>query len=210
MAEKIQSYTTIKSKSESKYKEKGSIFLAFVHPINSISEFDEILHTYRKQFYDAVHHCSAYKLIDGSFKYSDDGEPGGTAGLRIFNAIEHSGFNNCAVIVVRYFGGVKLGTGPLGKAYYETAIEALTNSEKILLHRFERYQFSAPYELSSFLYRHLTNDHVKINGSDYANGIKLDTFLRSDHTSKILEEILAGANGQVEVVDCKEERYFED
>ncbi|MBK7868805.1 MAG: YigZ family protein [Ignavibacteriales bacterium] len=209
MAEKIQSYTTIKSKSESKYKEKGSIFLAFAHPINSISEFDEILHGYRKQFYDAVHHCSAYKLIDGSFKYSDDGEPGGTAGLRIFNAIEHSGLNNCAVIVVRYFGGVKLGTGPLGKAYYETAIEALTNSDKIQLHRFERYHFSAPYELSSFLYRHLTNDHVKINGSDYASGISLDTFIKSDYTAKILEEILAGANGQVEIVNVKEERYFE-
>lgn len=210
MAEKIQSYTTIKSKSESKYKEKGSIFLAFAHPVNSISEFDGILHAYRKQFYDAVHHCSAFKLIDGSFKYSDDGEPNGTAGLRIYNAIEHAGLNNCAVIVVRYFGGVKLGTGPLGKAYYDTAIEALTNSEKILLHRFKRYQFSAPYELSSFLYRHLTNDHVKIIGSDYANGISLDTFIKSDHTSKILEEIFAGANGQVEVVDCKEERFFED
>ncbi len=210
MAEKIQSYTTIKSKSESKYKEKGSIFLAFAYPVNSISEFDGILQLYRKQFYDAVHHCSAYKLIDGSFKYSDDGEPNGTAGLRIFNAIEHSGLNNCAVIVVRYFGGVKLGTGPLGKAYYETAIEALSNSEKILLHQFKKYQFSAPYELSSFLYRHLTNDHVKINDSDYSAGITLDTFIRSDHSSKILEEILAGANGQVVITDCKEERFFED
>jgi uncharacterized YigZ family protein len=209
MADKIQSYTTIKSKSESKYKEKGSIFLAFAHPINSIFDFDEILHAYRKQFYDAVHHCSAYKLIDGSFKYSDDGEPGGTAGLRIFNAIERAGLNNCAVIVVRYFGGVKLGTGPLGKAYYETANEALSNAEKIFFHRFDRYGFSAPYELSSFLYRHLTNDYVKINSSDYATGINLDTFLRSDSASKIIEEIIAGANGQVEIIDKKEERFFE-
>lgn len=183
--------------------------MAFAHPISSISEFDEILHDYRKQFYDAVHHCSAYKLIDGSFKYSDDGEPGGTAGLRIFNAIEHSGVNNCAVIVVRYFGGVKLGTGPLGKAYYETANEALISSDKIHLHRFDRYYFSAPYELSSFLYRHLTNDNVKINSSDYATGITLDIFLRSDYTSKIIEEILGGANGQVEIIDAKEEKYFE-
>jgi uncharacterized YigZ family protein len=209
MAEKILSYTTIKSKSELKYKEKGSIFTAFVHSINSIVDFDEILHSYRKEFYDAVHHCSAYKLIDGSFKYSDDGEPQGTAGIRIYNAIEHSGLNNCATIVVRYFGGVKLGTGPLGKAYYETALEALKNSEKITLYRFERFLFSAPYELSSFLYRHLTREQVKINGSDYSNGINLDVYIRGDIVAQLIEEIISGANGQVEVLNVNEDHYLE-
>jgi len=209
MPEKIQAYSTIKSKADSKYKEKGSIFLAFAHPIYSLTEFEELLARYRKEYYDAVHHCSAFRLINGTMKYSDDGEPSGTAGLRIMNAIEHQNLNNVCLIVVRYFGGVKLGVGPLGKAYYETSLAALMAGEKITMQRFVRYLFSAPYELSSFMFRHLSGDNVKINSTDYAAGLTLDCFIKSDSVDVILENILTSANGEVEVIDGKEEKYFE-
>lgn len=208
MPEKISSYTTIRAKSESKYKEKGSIFLAFAHPLDSVNKFEELLEGYRKQYYDAVHHCSAFRLINGSFKYSDDGEPSGTAGLRIFNAIEHRGLNNIAVIVVRYFGGVKLGVGPLGKAYYDTALESLVNANPVTLHRFVRCVFSAPYELSSYLYRHLAGSDVKIISSDYATGISLDVWIKGTSAGEIIEGILSLANGQVEYLETDEEHYF--
>ncbi len=208
MPEKITSYNTIPAKSESKYKEKGSIFLAFAHPVETTLQFEELLTGYRKQFYDGVHHCSAFRLIDGTMKYSDDGEPSGTAGLRIYNAIEHRGLNNIAVIVVRYFGGVKLGVGPLGKAYYDTALEALDNTRLITLHRFERYIFSAPYELSSYLYRHLNGNDVKIISSDYAAGISLDVWIKSTVAGGLIEEILSLANGQVDFLVTEEEKYF--
>ncbi len=208
MPEKISSYTTIRAKSESKYKEKGSIFLAFAHPVESVTQFDELLAGYRKQYYDAVHHCSAFRLIDGTMKYSDDGEPSGTAGLRMFNAIEHRGLNNLAVVVVRYFGGVKLGVGPLGKAYYDTALEALENSIPVTLHRFVRYILSAPYELSSYLYRHLNGNDVKIISSDYAAGISLDVWIKGTVAGEMIEAILSLANGQVEFLETGEEQYF--
>ncbi len=210
MPDKIQKYSTLKSKSDSKYKEKGSIFLAFVHPVSSLDEFDNLLNRYRKEYYDAVHHCSACRLIDGAIKYSDDGEPSGTAGLRMMNAIEHQNLSNIAVFVIRYFGGVKLGVGPLGKAYYETALEALLAGQKIEMHRFVRYLFSAPWELSSFLYRHLGGEDVKINSSDYSTGLTLDVYLKSEKAETIVNNILALANGEVEIVDLKEELYFEE
>ncbi len=208
MPEKISSYTTIRAKSESKYKEKGSIFLAFAHPVETVTQFEEVLAGYRKQYYDAVHHCSAFRLIDGTLKYSDDGEPSGTAGLRIFNAIEHRGLNNISIVVVRYFGGVKLGVGPLGKAYYDTALEALDNSEPVTLDRFQRFMFSAPYELSSYLYRHLNGNDVKIISSDYAAGISLDVWIKDVVAREMIEGILSLANGQVEFLETGEEHYY--
>lgn len=208
MSEKVTSYNTIREKSESKYKEKGSIFLAFAHPVETTAQFEELLAGYRKQFYDAVHHCPAFRLIDGTFKYSDDGEPSGTAGLRIFNAIEHRGLNNIAVIVVRHFGGVKLGVGPLGKAYYATALEALDNSKVITLHQSGRYLFNAPYELSSFLYRQLSVNGVKIISSDYAGGITLDVWIKATVAEGLVEEVVTLANGQVEVLATGETKFF--
>jgi len=210
MPAKVTSFSTIPAKSESKYKEKGSIFLAFAHPVETAAQFEELLAGYRKQFYDAVHHCSSFRLIDGTFKYSDDGEPSGTAGLRIFNAIEHRGLNNIAVVVVRYFGGVKLGVGPLGKAYYDTALEALDYAKVITLHQFGRYLFNAPYELSSFLYRHLSGNEVKIISSDYADGITLDAWIKETTAPELVEEVVTLANGQVELLETGETKYFPD
>lgn len=124
---------TIKNFNQNSFKEKGSEFIAIVNSVDNEETALNQLTEIRKKYFDATHHCYAYKLKSGEEKYSDDGEPKGTAGIRILNAIEHFDLRDVLVIVVRYFGGTKLGVGPLGKAYYNSSIDVLNTSEIITL-----------------------------------------------------------------------------
>jgi uncharacterized YigZ family protein len=123
-------YNTISSSSEGIYREKGSKFLAFAIPVSNVDEIKEILKDFRKKYYDARHVCYAYMLgterID--FRVNDDGEPTGTAGRPILGQINSLNLTNILVVVVRYFGGILLGTGGLITAYKEAAADALQNA----------------------------------------------------------------------------------
>ncbi|MDZ7765436.1 MAG: YigZ family protein [Melioribacteraceae bacterium] len=98
------------------------MFIGYAAPCKNDEEAEQILEGKKKQYYDATHNCYAYKILPESIKYLDDGEPSGTAGIRILNAIQHFDLTNLIVISTRYFGGTKLGVGPLGKAYYNSAL----------------------------------------------------------------------------------------
>ena len=116
--DKIEEIKTIKKSAEVKFKEKGSLFLSKSYNITNVENVEDILNNLKKEFFDATHRCFAYRLNSVStannFRYSDDGEPSGTAGIRILNAIDHFELQNCLIAVIRYFGGTKLGVGPLG------------------------------------------------------------------------------------------------
>lgn len=131
----VTSYTTISAISEGEYKEKGSKFLAFAHPIKSIEEAKELIKTYKKQYYDARHHCFAYCINPSNeqTRAADDGEPNNSAGAPILGQIRSFELSNVMVVVVRYFGGTKLGVSGLITAYRSAAFEALNNAKKIEL-----------------------------------------------------------------------------
>lgn len=124
-------YRTLQNPSEALFKEKMSRFLAFAFPVNDTDEIKEILAQYQKRFYDARHLCYAYMLgyERKEFRANDNGEPSGTAGKPILGQINSFELTNVLVIVVRYFGGVKLGTGGLVVAYREAAKMALESAE---------------------------------------------------------------------------------
>nr|WP_314554532.1 YigZ family protein [uncultured Prevotella sp.] len=126
-------YKTIKEKaiSEGYYSEKRSKFLAFAHHVDSVEEALEIVKEYRKKYYDARHCCYAYRVgFDGTeFRANDDGEPSSTAGKPILGQIDSYGLTNTLICVIRYYGGINLGTGGLIVAYREAAADALSNSE---------------------------------------------------------------------------------
>ena len=113
------------------YSEKRSKFLAFVHHIESAEEALDVVRHYKKKYYDARHCCYAYRLgADGAeFRANDDGEPSSTAGKPILGQIDSNGLTNILVCVIRYYGGINLGTGGLIVAYREAAADALSNSE---------------------------------------------------------------------------------
>ena len=127
------SYKTINYSSEGIYKEKGSKFLSFAIPVTNIDEIKQILEKYRKDYYDARHVCYAYMLGDEHdiYRANDDGEPSGTAGRPILGQINSFELTNILVIVIRYFGGILLGTGGLITAYKEAAADAIKRAEII-------------------------------------------------------------------------------
>jgi len=137
----ISSFFTIQKNSEGYYKEKGSKFLAFAYPVTKEEEIKKALEVLKKQFHDARHHCFAYVLgFEGNiFRVNDDGEPSHTAGDPILAAIRSKNLTNVLVVVVRYFGGTKLGVGGLIHAYRtsaEDALEAAGIIEQEILQKF--------------------------------------------------------------------------
>lgn len=120
-------YHTIDKPSFAEFKDRGSRFLAYVHPIDTVEDFKKILKALKEEHPKAAHHCFAYRLgIDGNnFRSSDDGEPSGTAGKPILGQIDSKGLTNTAIIVVRYFGGTLLGVLGLINAYKTSASLAL-------------------------------------------------------------------------------------
>ncbi|MHC1738932.1 MAG: YigZ family protein [Ignavibacteriaceae bacterium] len=152
---------------EAKLKEKGSLFHSLVYFAETKEKAEEILSKLRNQYYDATHHCFAYKFKDGSVKYSDDGEPSGTAGVRILKAIEHFDLTDTIVITIRYFGGTKLGVGPLGKAYYDSAHEALSQSPIIIKNAYRFIKISFSEEFTNPVYHQAGLFELKIKESGY-------------------------------------------
>lgn len=120
-------YNTIEKPSLAEFKEKGSKFMAYAYPLETVEAFKKILQNLKKEHPKAVHHCFAYRIgTDGNnFRVSDDGEPSGTAGKPILGQIDSKTITNTAVIVVRYFGGTLLGVPGLINAYKTAATLAL-------------------------------------------------------------------------------------
>lgn len=129
----MDTFLTIKQKSEGYYTEKRSKFLAFAFPVTSTQKVKEIVEEYQKKYYDARHLCYAYMIGPErtNFRANDNGEPSGTAGKPILGQINSNNLTDILIIVVRYFGGVKLGTGGLIVAYRLAAADAIANATVI-------------------------------------------------------------------------------
>lgn len=122
-----EKYLTIQSPAEGLYKEKGSKFISYAMPVNSVEEAKAEIARLRKEHHKARHVCFAYRLGENAeiYRAADDGEPGGTAGKPILRCLESRNLTNSMVAVVRYFGGTLLGTGGLIRAYRAAAEDAL-------------------------------------------------------------------------------------
>jgi len=168
-------YKTIGGISEGLYKEKGSKFLAFAHPVNTVEEVKPLLENYRKIYYDARHVCYAYNIgAEGEdYRANDDGEPSGTAGKPIFGQIQSFGLTNILVVVIRYFGGILLGTGGLVVAYKGAAAEALTTAEIIEKTVDTDFQFRFEFPFMNDVMRIVKNMDAAIINQSY----EMDCFM---------------------------------
>ena len=126
-------YKTIREPAEGRYKEKGSKFIAYAYPVSTESQIREIAARLKKDHHSARHHCFAWRLgaEHQLFRVNDDGEPSGTGGRPILGQIQQRGLTDIIVIVVRYFGGILLGTSGLTNAYKQAAADALDNASSI-------------------------------------------------------------------------------
>ena len=147
----MDEYLTIAATAEGYYTEKRSKFYAFAHPVDDVTQVQELVKQYRKRFYDARHVCYAYVLgAEGSeYRANDDGEPSSTAGKPILGQIVSHSLTNVLVVVVRYYGGINLGTGGLIVAYRTAAADALDHAsvisrqvEEVITHHFSYLQMN--------------------------------------------------------------------
>jgi uncharacterized YigZ family protein len=176
----IDSYWTLSAPSEGLYKEKMSKFLAFAHPCRTAEEALDIVASYRKEYYDARHVCWAYMLgvARTNFRSNDDGEPSGTAGKPILGQINSRGLSDLVIIVVRYFGGIKLGTSGLIEAYRAAAAEALDAAqlEERLVE--EQVTASLDYALMGDVMRIVKEEGATLLSQEYGEKYRLTLSLR--------------------------------
>jgi uncharacterized YigZ family protein len=163
------SFRTIQNASEGSYKELGSKFLAFAYPVESEQEIKENIEHLKKKYFDATHHCFAWILgADRSrFRASDDGEPNHSAGDPILGQIRSRNLTNVLVVVVRYYGGTKLGVGNLIQAYRTTADIGLNNAQIIEKDVTERMTIEYSYAETSEVMRLIKEYDIKIFSEKY-------------------------------------------
>lgn len=164
------------------YSEKRSKFLAFAHHVETIDEIKDILASYRKKYYDARHVCYAYVLgpDKANFRANDDGEPSSTAGKPILGQINSYDLTNVLVIVVRYYGGVNLGTGGLIVAYRTAAADALDHAtiETRLVEEIITYSF--PYPMMNAVMRVIKKMQPRIVSQTFDNTCSISMSIRQE------------------------------
>jgi len=173
-------YKTIIAPTEGIYKEKGSKFLSFAIPVSSADEVKEIVKNYRKEYYDSRHVCYAYMLGADrkEFRANDDGEPSGTAGRPILGQINSRELTNILVIVVRYFGGILLGTGGLVVAYKEATTDALDQAEVIEKTVDESISIVFDYVLMNEVMRIIKDTNAQISSQNFEDQCAMQLSIR--------------------------------
>ncbi|HEX7418821.1 MAG TPA: YigZ family protein [Thermoanaerobaculia bacterium] len=161
----VDHYLTLGSPAESRLKVERSEFLGLAFPCASDEEFFASLQRIEKQHFDATHHCWAFRIFSDQAagtgpRSSDAGEPHGSAGKPILSAIEGADLFDAGVVVVRWFGGVKLGTGGLSRAYREAAAETLRGAAIIERLLYDTYDVVVPFDSVSVIYRLLDPPHI--------------------------------------------------
>ena len=180
-------YKTIKSPSEGTYTEKRSKFLAFAFPVSSVDEVKQLVADYQKKYYDARHVCYAYMLgaERKEFRANDNGEPSGTAGKPILGQINSNELTDILIIVVRYFGGVKLGTSGLIVAYRQAAAEAITSAEIIEKTVDEDVTFFFEYLFMNDVMRIVKEENPQIVAQGFDTDCSMTLRIRKDSMPRL-------------------------
>lgn len=182
-------YKTITEKAigEGFYSESRSKFLAFAHHVDSVEQALEIVKEYRKKYYNARHCCYAYRIgfMGEEFRMNDDGEPSSTAGKPILGQIDSNGLTNTLIIVVRYFGGVKLGTSGLIVAYREASSDAITHCD--IEERFieEQIKFTFSYPMMNAVMKIVKDMNPRIINQVFDNTCELTLSIRKSYADEL-------------------------
>jgi uncharacterized YigZ family protein len=185
-------YRTIQSLSEGLYKDKGSKFLAFAEPVETVEAVKQCLERYRKNYHDARHVCYAYVLGPdrSESRSSDDGEPSGTAGRPILGQIQSVGLTNVLVVVVRYFGGILLGTGGLVVAYRSAAAEALTSAVTIEKTVERRLHLSFEYPLLNEVMKPIKQLGATVLSQRFELDCQLEVSVRANDADRLQQALM--------------------
>ena len=203
----IDSYLTVLSGASDEIVVQKSRFIGFAFPCKTESEALCCIKKLKDQYHDATHHCYAYIIGENSgiMRYSDDGEPGGTAGLPIINVLRSKGVVDCCIVVVRYFGGTKLGTGGLARAYTQGCQIALRAAKLVRMEKTLVQFCRVPYSCWDSIQRLLPRIPARIDSVSYGADIEFSLYARIHDSSSVTESIQSVSNRSIIISDTKEE-----
>jgi len=196
------SYKTIKAIVETELKEKGSRFICRAKPVSTREQAENFISSICQKHYDATHNCYAYRIgrdKDIITRYNDDGEPAGTAGKPILQAITTRGLTNVVVVVTRYFGGTKLGTGGLVRAYGGTAVLALDKAEIIVEYLKTNVKIIYTYQFSNLVRNLIDKYNAEIIATDYGDLVQQNIKIRKSKTNDFINQLTNKSSGNVQV-----------
>ncbi len=184
-------YKTIAAPAEGQVTEKRSKFLAFAFPVRTVEEVKELVDAYSKKYYDARHACYAYMLGHErlTFRANDNGEPSGTAGKPILGQINSNELTDILIIVVRYFGGVKLGTSGLIQAYKAAAAEAIAAATIVEKTVDEQIVISFEYVLMNSVMRIVKEEEPAIVSQSFDNDCQMTLSIRASRMPRLRERM---------------------
>ena len=184
-------YKTINGTSEGTYSEKRSKFLAFAHHVESEDEIKALLQEYKKKYYDARHVCYAYVLGPDrkTFRANDDGEPSSTAGKPILGQINSAELTDIFVAVVRYYGGVNLGTGGLIVAYRTATMEALANAEIVTREVEEQITYTFPYVMMNGVMKVVKEMRPRIVSQNFESTCEIKHAIRQSEAQQLRDRL---------------------
>jgi len=199
----IDSYDTLKKSCTARIKEKGSTFIALAVPVKSIEDADKQLEAWRKEYYDSTHIGWARRLApppDGEERYDDDGEPHGSTGPPILNAIKGADLWGVLVGVVRYYGGTKLGVGGLIRAYGGTASMALENAIRKTIEITSTIVVEISHERAGAIYALADRVGAELKAPEYAaNGLVLNLVVLTSRADTVVDQIVEVTAGRAKV-----------
>jgi len=193
-------YFTIDQQYSAEIKVKGSRFIGTAYPVSTEAQANEFIHRISVKFRDATHNCYAYLIGHQPSiitRYSDAGEPAGTAGPPILNVIRGRGLTNVAVVITRYFGGIKLGKGGLVRAYSECTQKVIGRCTIIKKYIYERIQLEFEYALTGPIMRLISLFQAKIDESIHGQTTELILFIRKSKVEDLKSRLIEATSGKI-------------
>ncbi len=194
-------FTTIQRRGTAEVKVQGSRFIALAVPGATREEIDPVLESVRKEYFDATHHCYAYRLGTGgeAYRMHDDGEPAGTGGRPILTAIDREGLTDVVVVVTRYFGGTKLGVGGLARAYGEAAVQALRNAGRETRFVMSELDVVFPHDVTSAIMHCISRNQARIVETSYDEHVRMRVEIRQSAVGELKAKLVEQTGGRAVV-----------
>ena len=191
--------------SRTEFTEKRSRFIGHVWPVDSEEQARARIEETKKQHYDARHNCWCYLIKDGPVRYSDDGEPQGTAGQPMLNVFQREGVENVCCVVTRYFGGILLGAGGLVRAYAQSAKDALDAAGISVVRRWVAMEIPCTYAQFESIRREVETARGVVENVDYGADVVLSALLPEEGAADFAAHLLDVSAGTVEALEAGEQ-----
>ncbi len=194
-------YFTVEQFFRHQTKVKGSVFIGSLFPAQTQYQAEEKIERMRKEFYDATHNCFAYRIDSNTFRYSDDGEPAGTAGKPILSMIDKYKLQRVVLVVTRYFGGTKLGTGGLIRAYSECAEQTIVKARIVEKTNYRRLTVGYPFEATRQIYQLVKKKGIQIQEDATPEGMRAVLQIPASQIAEIKSQLIHLTSGKIKFLE---------